>query len=456
MSDDVAQTETAIGSPGDRKVEADRRAEFDRTVLEEAERRSAMDAKAAADPENETGAKAAIKPSLPNMDQTGPVGANDATDKPGEAATKTAAKKQTANRTRGARRKRWGVGVILLLVAVVATSVAWSVLKPKELEEGFVSGNGRIEATEVEVAPKLAGRVAAILVNEGDFVERGQVVARMDNKVLDAQRAEAVAEFASAQSAIIIAQSQVSQQLSSRAVATAVVVQRQAELTVAVKRLERSRTLSKEGAASIQDYDDDLASQQKSVAAIEAAVAQVAAADAVIVTAHAQVSGAQAGAVAAGAAIQRIDADIYDNSLKSPRDARVQYRVAQPDEVVAAGGIVLDLVDLTDVYMTLFLPDASVGQIALGAEVRIILDAAPQFVIPAKVSFIADVAQFTPKTVETASERQKLMFRVKAQIDPTLLHRMIRQVKTGLPGMAYLRLDAQRAWPARLAVHVPN
>ncbi len=90
----------------------------------------------------------------------------------------------------------------------------------------------------------------------------------------------------------------------------------------------------------------------------------------------------------------------------------------QPGEVLAAGGRVLNLVDLGDVYMTFFLPTAEAGRVALGAEVRIVLDAAPQYVIPAKVSFVADVAQFTPKTVETAQERQKLMFRVKAQIAP--------------------------------------
>ena len=83
------------------------------------------------------------------------------------------------------------------------------------------------------------------------------------------------------------------------------------------------------------------------------------------------------------------------------------------------------------------------------------LDAAPQYVIPARVSFVADVAQFTPKTVETASEREKLMFRVKAQIPPELLRKYMLQVKTGLPGMAYVRLDDQAEWPARLQVKLP-
>jgi HlyD family secretion protein len=117
---------------------------------------------------------------------------------------------------------------------------------------------------------------------------------------------------------------------------------------------------------------------------------------------------------------------------------------------------VLNLLDLTDVYMTFFLPTAAAGKLAIGSEVRCVLDAAPEYVIPAQISFVADVAQFTPKTVETASEREKLMFRVKARIAPELLKQHIRQVKTGLPGMAYVRIDAQTQWPEQLQVKLPQ
>ncbi len=167
-------------------------------------------------------------------------------------------------------------------------------------------------------------------------------------------------------------------------------------------------------------------------------------------TAREQVGGRESAINAARATVERIQADIQDSALKSPRDGRVQYRVPQPGEVVGAGGRVLTLVDLSDVYMTFFLPTAAVGRVALGTEVRLVLDAAPGYVIPARVSFIADVAQFTPKTVETASEREKLMFRVRAQIPVELLQKYITQVKTGLPGLAYVRLDPKEPWPAHL------
>ncbi len=112
----------------------------------------------------------------------------------------------------------------------------------------------------------------------------------------------------------------------------------------------------------------------------------------------------------------------------------------------------LSLLDVTDVYMTFFLPTEAAGRVALGSEVRLVLDAAPQYVIPAKVSFVADEAQFTPKTVETQVERLKLMFRVKARVDPKLLREHVEQVKTGLPGVAHVKLDPRAEWPPELRV----
>ena len=130
----------------------------------------------------------------------------------------------------------------------------------------------------------------------------------------------------------------------------------------------------------------------------------------------------------------------------------MQFKVAQPGEVLPAGGRVLNLLDVSDVYMTFFLPTEAAGRLALGAEARIVLDALPDYVVPAKISFVASAAQFTPKTVETVSERQKLMFRVRAQIDRQLLLEHLEQVKTGLPGEAWVRLDDSQPWPARLAL----
>ncbi|MEI7935290.1 MAG: HlyD family efflux transporter periplasmic adaptor subunit [Verrucomicrobiota bacterium] len=347
------------------------------------------------------------------------------------------------------------LAVIAAAVAAIAT-LAWTALKSSGPGAGFVSGNGRIEATEIDVATKLAGRVQEIMVNEGDFVQVGQPLAQMQVDVLDAQRDEARAQSRQAVTAVASAEAQVVARKSDTAAAQAVVGQRESELDAAQRRFARTETLTKAGIGATQDLDDDRARVRGAEAARTGAQAQVAAAQAAIEAARAEVLGAGSSVAATEATIARVEADIQDSQLKSPRAGRVQYRIAQPGEVLAAGGKVLNLVDLSDVYMTFFLPETVVGKVALGSEVHLVLDAAQQYVIPAKVSYVASTAQFTPKTVETASERQKLMFRVKAQISRELLQKHLKLVKTGVPGMAWLKLDPQAKWPANLEVKVPE
>ena len=320
----------------------------------------------------------------------------------------------------------------------------------------FVSGNGRIEATEIDIATKLPGRVQDILVNEGDFVTAGQALAHMQIQTLEAQRDEALARQQQAVSTVASAKAQVAVRESDLQAAEAVVAQRESELDAAQRRLARSETLVLEGASSNQEVDDDRARVRSLQAGVNAARAQAKAATAAINAARTQVSGAESTVTAAVATVTRVKADIDDSVLLAPRSGRVQYRVAQPGEVLGGGGKVLNLVDLSDVYMTFFVPETVAGKLAMGSEVHLILDAAAQYVIPAKVSFVASTAQFTPKTVETASERQKLMFRVKAQIDRELLIKHIKLIKTGLPGVAWVKLNNDTAWPADLAVKVPQ
>lgn len=340
------------------------------------------------------------------------------------------------------------LGLALLIVG--AFYYMWGYYAGNGLPEGIATGNGRIEAVEIDVAAKTGGRVKEILVNEGDFVQAGQILARMDTEQLEAQRRQADAQLKRAVIGIDTAKALVNQREAERQSALAVIAQREAQLDAAQKKLARSEQLVKTDAVSLQVLDDDRAAVQGYKAAVEAAKAQLAASEAAIGSAKAQVVDAEAAVDAARAAIETIAADLNDSVLRSPRDGRVQYRVAQPGEVVASGGRVLNLVDLGDVFMTFFLPTAQAGRMAIGSEVRLILDAAPQYLIPAKVTFVADVAQFTPKTVETSEERLKLMFRVKAHIPPELLRKHIRQVKTGLPGVAYIQLDPKAQWPASL------
>ncbi|PWV77290.1 MULTISPECIES: HlyD family secretion protein [Halomonadaceae] len=352
--------------------------------------------------------------------------------------------------------KKWGTGALILGLGAVFVLFLWRYFNDEALEGRITSGNGRIEATEIDIATKAPGRVADILIQEGDFVSTGQVLARMDIEILQAQLREAEAGLARARIGVQTAHSLVAQREAELEAATAFIAQREAERRGAQARFVRTENLAARDAISQQTLDDDRARLEGARAAVAAARAQRAGAEAALGTARAQVISAETEVAAVSATIERIAADIADSELKAPRDGRVQYLVAQPGEVLPAGGVVLNMVDLSDVYMTFFLPTEQAGRVALGAEARLVLDAVPQYVIPAQVSFVADVAQFTPRTVETAEERQKLMFRIKVRIDPELLKQHLHQVKTGLPGMAYVRLDPQIDWPPELQARLPQ
>lgn len=321
--------------------------------------------------------------------------------------------------------------VIILVVIAVAGLVVYGVKSYVDnaiyRNPAFASGNGRLEATEVNVATKLAGKVEKVLVTDGDFVKKGQHLAQMQTNTLEAELAQAKAMIAVKKAEL--------------ASARAVVIQKTSNRENAYRRFKRAEYLVSKNATSQQTFDNDKALYQSAEAELEAAKAAV-------VQAEAAIKAAEADA-------RRTQEDINDSRLTAPLSGRIQYKIAEPGEVLESGGAVLNLVDLTDVYMTFFLPEEQAGKVRIGADAKLLLDALPEIPIPAKISFVANVAQFTPKTVETRIERQKLMFRVKAKIDPKLLEKYIDIVKTGLPGVAWVKLDPKAEWPAFLQYKKP-
>src|SRR5271166_6269620 len=157
----------------------------------------------------------------------------------------------------------------------------------------------------------------------------------------------------------------------------------------------------------------------------------------------------------AEAKVQQIESMIHDLTLVSPRNGEVQFQLARKGETVAAGEPIVTIRDLTDLYMVIFLKAADAGRLGIGDDARVILDALPDYVIPAEVSFVASDAQFTPKTVETEAEREKLMFRVQLRVDRQVLQRYYGRVETGLPGSGFVRTKPDAKWPVQLEVKLP-
>lgn len=351
-------------------------------------------------------------------------------------------------------RKRFALAAMALVA--VAALVAWNKLKPQGLPLGIASGNGRIEATDVDVATRTSGRLKDVLVKEGDDVEAGQVLAHMDTATLEADLQRAQSQVNQARNAKATAAALLAQREQAVTTASAVVSQRQAELNLASKQLQRTQELVTKGFLSSQKLDEAQALVMSAKAGVSAAQSQVAEAKTAVTATRSQLQEGDSAIATAQASLARVQADLDESVLKAPRPGRVQVLAAQAGEVLGAGGRVISLVDVGDVYMTFFLPETAAGRVAIGAEARLVLDAAPQYVIPAKVTFVASVAQFTPKTVETTAERQKLVFKVRAQIDRALLDRYRQQVKTGMPGMAYVRVQPDTPWPEKLNVALPD
>ncbi len=318
--------------------------------------------------------------------------------------------------------------LVLALLALAGGGYLYWTQLPARAPSGFATANGRIEVVRVDIAAKLPGRVAEIRVKEGDYVDKGDVIAQLDTLELRAQLAAAEASVERASAAIARAEAEIAT--------------REAEHNLSEIELRRARELEQRAAGT--------------KAELERRTAQHLVGEAQIQGARAALADARATRGVAEAQVAQIKALLEDTVLRTPVSGRVEYKLVQAGEVVAAGGRLVTVLDLSDVYMTVFLPTREAGSVALGSEARIVLDAAPGYVIPASVSFVAADAQFTPKAVETVNEREKLMYRVKLAIDPRLLDTYRNYVKAGMTGNAYVKLNRQSAWPAHLAVRLPD
>ena len=315
----------------------------------------------------------------------------------------------------------------------------------------FVMGNGRLEATEVTISAKLGGRVEKIYIEEGDLVTNGQKLVEMQTDELRADLLKAQAALAEAEASLKEAEITIAVKTAEAEAARGTVAEKKSQLRGAENKVRRLKS-AQAGAVPVTEIEDAETVVQSHKAQVTTAEASAKRAEVEIASAKSRLEVVKATVAAQRAAIARIEVDIKDSTIVARHDGRIQYRIAQLGEMVGSGAGILNLVDLTDVYMTLFIPEKFVGQIAQGADCRIVLDAGKEWPIPAKVSYVSSIAQFTPKTVETEVEREKLMFRVRARIPSELLKENIEYARTGLPGVAYMRLDPKADWPEFLQV----
>ena len=301
-------------------------------------------------------------------------------------------------------------------------------LRGEKLPAGIFKTNGRIEATQVNVSAKYAGRLSEVSVEEGSEVKQGQVMARISSPETEAQLKAAKYSLERAKE--------------TETEAEAMIASRTSIMGFAKADMERGQALLDKGFLTRQTFEERRRNFQTADANVQAAKSQR--------------DQARAAIKSSEADVERIEAMLQDLVLVSPRDGRVQYQFARAGEVVGAGARIVTILDLKDVYMTIFVPAADAGKLGIGDEARIVLDPVPDYVIPATVSFVAADAQFTPKSVETKEEREKLMFRVKLKIDEPVLTRFYRKVKTGIRGIGVVRTIAATPWPEDLQPNLPK
>jgi HlyD family secretion protein len=325
---------------------------------------------------------------------------------------------------RAGPRRRW-LRVALLLAALsmaVAGGGWWWLHRTPPLPAGIAFGNGRLEADPIDIATKFAGRIAELRVDEGSMVTAGEVVAVMDTRDLEASLKKAEAQVEQANKAI--------------AEANANVTNTHTQVVLAQQQFERAQQLLKNGWTTREVMDQRRQQLEGAQASELAALARVRAAESIL------------NAVTHDVELYKVN--IADNRLVAPKGGRIEYRIANVGEVLPAGGRVFTMLDIGYVYMDIYLPTAAAGHVKVGNDARIVLDAWPDRPIPAKVTFIAAQAQFTPKMVETQTERDKLMFRIRVRIDAGLSRQHADAVRSGVPGVAYVKLDSDIAWPERL------
>ena len=322
--------------------------------------------------------------------------------------------------------RKWVIGAAAVVVVAAFLGYRFWRAKKTALPKGIASGNGRVEAKEVDVSTKLPLRVARILVDEGDLVKPGQVLVQMDTSTLESQLAEAMEQEASAREQL--------------AVANAAIIKTKSQIELARIEKERAKKLWEQNAGSRREYDVRTMTLKTTSAGLAENEGKL------------QVAEAQVKAAAAN--VGTIQSRIDDATLRSPVLGRVLYRLAEPGEVLAAGGKALTVVNLEDVYMEIFLPSNLAAAVKIGSEARFTVDFEPNRVAVGYVSFVSPEAQFTPKEVETKSEREKLMFRVKIQVPRELVMRDIEQVKTGVRGIGYVKVRPDAAWPPWLEKNV--
>ncbi|MEZ5354975.1 MAG: HlyD family efflux transporter periplasmic adaptor subunit [Bryobacteraceae bacterium] len=364
----------------------------------------------------------------------------------------------------------------IVLVLATAGFLAWRFFNGAADPNGSIHLSGNIEATQVDVSFPMPGKVVAIEVREGDAVRKGMVVARLDPEILERQklREQSAADGAEGVLAQVrtmidwqrqtvdrdrdLRQAEIRQaearlrdlEAGARpqevAQAEAALEQARTEHTRAKADWDRAQTLYKNEDISTQQFDQfrsrfDAASEAMRASSERLALVKEGPRKQEIEAARAALSRAQAALKLsevnrlevrrkeqelvtrradlerARAQVSVVDRQLDDATLTAPIDGVVLVKAAEPGEVLGAGLPVVTIGDLARPWLRAYISEQQLGRVKLGDSVQITTDSFPGKTYNGKVTFIASEAEFTPKQIQTAEERVKLVYRIKVEVD---------------------------------------
>ena len=315
--------------------------------------------------------------------------------------------------------KRLSIIIAVLVALIGGSAFLYFRLQPKPQPSQLVYGSGRIEADEVRVAPEVAGRLLLVNGREGERVSRGELLARVDPVDFELQVSQALAQ----QTATRRSASQIDGQIDLYS----------HHAMTAKADLARYETLRRQGWATISQLD-----LRRN--------AYVAAADQVSVLRQ-QRAQVDAQVDVAGRTLSLAQQRLQRTRIYAPISASILSRLAEPGEVVAVGQPVTVLADLNMVRLKVFVSEADLGRLRLGAPARIRVDAFPNRQFDARIARVDAQAQFTPRDVHVADERARTVYGVTLEApNPQGL------LKPGMPADAWILWDQPRGWPVRLTV----
>ena len=329
----------------------------------------------------------------------------------------------------------------LLVLAVPALLVACAPAPPSDRLR--VSGN--VEATEVHTAAEVSGRIVDLRVDEGDRIEAGAVIARLDTEdtMLQIARTRADRATAVAQLRLLEAGSRAEDIRQARAQVDATAADAaavDAEVKAAQLDLDRFQALLTANAGSVKQRDDAQARVDTAKARQRAAQDRVRSAREALARLEAgtrpeEIQTARARVAAADAQIAVLEKSERDATVISPIAGIVTQKLVDAGEIVARGTPLVVITDLDHAWANLFVPEPMVPRVTIGQAATVLTDAGGPG-LEGKVTFVSPRAEFTPRNVQTAEERSKLVYRIKVTVDNSA-----GVLKLGMPVDAELKLQ---------------